>query len=270
MLLAPERIITSDVELISFDTATGAVEWKLNYDQPIDLTADQKKLYIVRTGRPLEAYNLETGDLVWSSHSFPERRPYFLNIQQDTLFISSNLGLTYSFDAETGALLTEEVDNRFNDVLVMRWHDFDLRYAYKDGIQMLLKIRRENGEVIWQTKVDVSVPDQFPLLSNNKLILISGQRDMTLYAVDFNTGQLLWQSKDPFVSHPAVSQGKVYALRKDARLMILDETSGTEIGYIQFTPEETPWATYWVGADEQGRIFVYFSDSQELFALAVK
>jgi outer membrane protein assembly factor BamB len=270
MLLTPDRIITSDVELTSFDTETGLVGWKLNYGQSIDLTADQKKLYIVRTGRPLEAYNLETGDLVWSGRSFPEHQPYLLNIQQETLFIHSSSGLTYSFNAETGEQLTEESDDRLDDVLVMRWRDFDLRYVYKDGVQTLLKIRRETGEVIWRTKADISVPNLFPLLSNSKLILISGRRDMTLYVVDFNTGQLLWQSKDPFVSYPAVSQGKVYALRKDARLMILDETSGTEIGYIQFTPEETPWATYWVGVDEQGRIFVYFSDSQELFALSVK
>jgi hypothetical protein len=43
-----------------------------------------------------------------------------------------------------------------------------------------------------------------------------------------------------------------------------------EMGHIQFMPAQTPWHTYWVGVDEQGRIFVYFSDSQELFALAPK
>ncbi|NIW45951.1 MAG: PQQ-binding-like beta-propeller repeat protein, partial [Gammaproteobacteria bacterium] len=89
------------------------------------------------------------------------------------------------------------------------------------------------------------------------------------YALDYTTGERLWTANGPFVSNAAVSQGRVYALHQDGRLVILDETTGEELGFVQFSPAETPSPTYWVGADDQGRIYVYFSDSQELISMKV-
>jgi len=124
---------------------------------------------------------------------------------------------------------------------------------------------------VWKTSIDEDSgwARAFPLLSNDRLVMIYGESDPDLYVVDFETGQRLWKADDTFVSNVAVSNGNVYVLRDDARLMILDESSGVEQGYVQFAPANTDILSkkYWVGVDKVGGIFAYFSDSQELIGL---
>ncbi len=65
-------------------------------------------------------------------------------------------------------------------------------------------------------------------------------------------------------------QGSLYALRDDAVLVKLDITTGQLEEEIPFEPASTnfgKWA-YLLASDGE-KVFVYFGDSQELFALEV-
>ncbi len=281
MFLVPSRIVAENstrsegTRLVSVDTSTGSVEWEVKYRERVSsIIADQSKLYVASAGYPLRAYELETGKLVWSGPDLPARRLYFLNLQNNTLLNYS--GSVQFLDPETGKLLREDsIEKTPSDSYFIMWLDeFTLRKSSHQTSNELLKIRRETGEIVWRTPLDVTsgLARKFPILSDNRLIALFGRIDMDLYVIDFTTGQRLWKANDTFVSNAAVSQGKVYALRQDARLMVFDEMTGAELGYVQFTPAETDPAgrTYWVGVDEQGRVFVSFSDSKELIALATE
>ncbi len=187
-------------------------------------------------------------------------------------------------DLETGALLGEDQPVlQKGAVLVMRSAEFDLLdiAAIPRGNlpAELAKISRDPVEVLWRSPIDEGdgSPILFPVLSENKLFVpLRFFADVTLYVLDFTTGERLWKTDNTFVSNVAVAQGKVYLLRNDARLLVFEAESGTEIGYVQFNPAETHPKSggysdrYWVGADNQGRVFVYFSDSMELVALAAE
>jgi outer membrane protein assembly factor BamB len=274
IVLTPEYLILNDNysgvidggKLIAFTTATGLTGWETKYNRSVaSLVADQEKLYVASAGNPLQAYSLETGKLVWSGPKLRSRVLHALRIQNNTLVDIS--GVIQSFNLETGELLREE-DFRTDNVssFIMRLGEFDLRQTDKG----LIKVR-QSGEVVWQMPFlgkPSGLAREFPFLSGNRLIAVVGRVGLDLYVIDFDTGQRLWKAPGTYVSNAAVVKGKVYILRDDARLMVFDELTGAELGYIQFTtPVDTGRSSYWVGVDDQGRMFVYFSDSGELIAL---
>jgi outer membrane protein assembly factor BamB len=276
--LAPGRVVMHDghfgnrgSRLVAFSTSTGRLDWQVKHGRSVSsIAVDQNRLYIAHAGDPLQAYELQSGELAWLSVELPERVLYFLQVQDDVLFNFSR-GLLQFFNPETGELLAEERwETPSNSLRFMRLDGFELHQTTSD----LFRLNVETSGVVWRAPIDEDsgFPLRFPELSNNRLILTYGRIDYDVYAIDFLTGQRLWKADSFFVSNAAVAQGKVYVLREDARLLVFDEITGRELGYAQFAlPKTDPGGeTYWVGANEEGQVFVYFSDSQELVALGPK
>jgi len=288
--LTPNQIVTINYKdggwsskLVSYSTVTGSVNWKTHYGGAASsLIADQNRVYVASAGRRVEAYNLQTGKLLWSGmDDLPSRQRYDLDVRDGVLFnyqkaTRETEEIVYIYDINTGETLQKytEVIDASHSALVM-WLG---QFALYQNLEDLFKINRETNKIMWRVPIENASGynnakyfgiKQFPILSDNKLLVVSGRIDLSIYALDYMTGKRLWTAKGPFTSNAAVSQGKVYALRQDARLVILDEATGTELGFVQFSPAETPAATYWVGADDHGQIYVYFSDSQELIALKI-
>lgn len=267
IVLTPESIIVYNGRLTSFKIGDGLLEWEINYNRgSASMVADDEKVYVASGGDPLQAFDLKTGELVWSGLELKPRMIHFLMIKNDVLIEDSDA--IRLFDPKTGEFIREEkviTDNLGS--FIVRLGDFDLRQKRDRG---LIKMRK-TGEFIWQTPLDnpSGLAHKYPILSNNKLITVVGRIGFDLYVIDFETGQRLWKADGTFVSNAVVLDGKIYILRDDARLMVYDEVTGAELGHIQFTPAETDPAgkIYWIGVSDQGRIFVYFSDSDELIGL---
>lgn len=286
--LTPNQIVTINYKdggrgskLVSYSTVTGSVNWKTHYgDAASSLIADQNRVYVASAGRRVEAYSLQTGELIWSEMDLPNRKQYDLDVRDGVLFNyqktpGKNEEIVYLYDASTGETLQKHTQVTESYSTWVMWLG---QFALYQNLEDLFKINRETNEIMWRVPIEnASGYDnakyfgikQFPILSGDRLIVASGRVAFAIYPLDYTTGKRLWTAKGPFVSNTAVSHGKVYALRQDGRLIILDEIGGKELGFIQFGPAETPAATYWVGADGQGQIYVYFSDSQELIALTV-
>jgi len=279
IILTPQRIVmvarlyNGGKKVVSFAPSTGLLEWAVSYegDSVDSVTADEKRLYVASGGEPLRAYELQTGNLAWAGEVLlPERTAHYLAFQNNKLFHYFGNSQVTVFVPDTGEVLEEDDGSSVPSGYyhVIRLSEFEL-YKSSSSNEML-KVKQENNDIIWSTTIPRSGVMNFPILSNGKLIMASGGWSRTIYAIDFITGQLLWQTGDGFVSNVAVSEGKVYALRSDARLIVFDEATGVELGYVQFNPNQTKRDNappYWVGVDEQARIFVYFSDSKELLAL---
>lgn len=277
LVQAPDKIVGEvynplgrDGRIIAFNTSTGKPEWSFQTLDINSIAADQERVYVARAGTPIKAYNLSDGQLIWSGPVLASRRSYFLQAQEGLLF-NYFTGAIQQIKAQTGELLSESQEEKItNSPVVWRSQEFDLRHVRQHS-SILVKIRRGTNEVEWYSPVDEDSHwiREFALLYNNKLVMAAGETDPDIYVVDFETGQRLWKKDERFVSNVAVAKGKVYALRDDARLLIFDLNSGAELGYIQFTSASTDTSSkiYWVGADEEGRIFAYFSDSRELFGL---
>ena len=274
IIVTPHHILLNNAKdrLVSYDPATGSIKWKTKYEGGgSSISVDDKKLYVASPGEPLLAYDLETGNKVWSGPMLAIRRGHTLRIRDGVLVDLSDV--IRLFNPETGELLREEVFVNHSPPAhyIMQIEGTELRQTS----EALMRIEHNTRKTIWQTPFDDAkgLILRFPTVSdNNILVLVTTQAiERDLHAIDFETGRRLWKINGDFVSNAAVVDGKIYILREDARLMVLDELTGGELGYIQFSPAETEAGIgevrFWVGADDQGRIFVYFSDSEELIAL---
>lgn len=270
-------------KVISFNPNDGIKLWEFDYNKRYvsSMTRDQNRLFIASPGEPVKAFNLQTGRLVWASDkALTDRTSNVLQAQEDILFnyaFKDGQEIVHSFNPKTGDILNLErlpLDINRDGALLMRFNDIELRQRPS----ALTKINRETGETIWTTTIDSGNSFTggpylgilyFPILYENKLVIVSGRIGLAIDVVDYATGEHLWRTDRIFVSNAAVNDGKVYAIQDNARLMVFDLATGIELGYVQFTPKQTDPTenAYWVGVDEQGRVFVYFGDSQELIAL---
>jgi outer membrane protein assembly factor BamB len=289
-VLTDEQLIAVDYQagvpsgkVISYNTNDGVKLWEFDYNKRAvsSMAYNQDSLFIASAGEPVNAFNLQTGQLVWiSDNVLTDRRTNSLHAQGDILLnyaFKDGLEIIHSFDPKTGDTLNLErlpLDVNRDGVLLMRLDGVEFRQRPSS----LTKINRETGEIIWATTINSGNGFTggpylgilyFPILYENKLVIVSGRIDLAVDVIDYTTGEHLWRADSIFISNAGVNDGKVYALRDDARLEVLDIDTGIELGYVQFTPEQTDPTenAYWVGVDEQERVFVYFGDSQELMAL---
>lgn len=124
------------------------------------------------------------------------------------------------------------------------------------------------GEELWR----IPAPGQIygrPILQDNILIISAGDgRRYALMAIDIRNGHKLWKTEKIFGSNVVLYEGNLYALRNDAVLVKLDPKTCQTEDEISFTPNsiDAGFSAYWLASDGE-RLFVYFGDSQELFAL---
>ena len=135
-------------------------------------------------------------------------------------------------------------------------------------------VRTGTDEVLWEYSDPAF---QFmPVITQDKFFCRNESYSGTAYALDRNTGKLLWQVHDIVPSSTlAYSQRKqlVYALRKNGDLLAIDENSGevsiaTKFSSTPFLLDiaETAQTYILVYDQEQHILLVSLGDSHQLFA----
>ena len=73
-----------------------------------------------------------------------------------------------------------------------------------------------------------------------------------------------------FGSNVVMHKESAYALRNDAVLVKLNPVTGQTEEEVSFTPNsiDAGLSAYWLASDGE-RLFIYFGDSQELFAFEI-
>jgi outer membrane protein assembly factor BamB len=128
----------------------------------------------------------------------------------------------------------------------------------------------ETGEELWRLPAPGRV-DSWPVLQNDTLIVSAGDGlRYSLMAVDIEHGRKLWETEKVFGSNVILHKGSLYVMRNDAALVKLNFTTGQVEEEIPFEPASANfgWWAYLLASDGE-KLFVYFGDSQELFALEI-
>lgn len=126
----------------------------------------------------------------------------------------------------------------------------------------------ETGKELWHIPRSDQI-NSWPVLRYETLIIPVGTSLRNkIIAVDTKTGERLWETEKEFVSNVVLYNDNLYALRNDATLVKFAFTTGQIEQEIPFEPALTSGGerAYLLASDEE-RLFVYFGDSQELFAL---
>ena len=245
-------LTNQDSVLWALSTRDGTPEWQVNLDHVAQarsgvpsadqLLADSERVYLVMNlQRGTDAVALEpaTGRILW--HAPPElsatgNGPFAAFLDGERLVIVTG-GDVFALDAKTGELL--------------QWFDGSLGSfrppAYSGGTIYT------NGDVVraldsttlaekWRIShgcrglLAGDIP--YPPLVVDGVVYITTSCELA-YAVDANTGRLLWRYSEP--NHHSlmgftVFQGHGYLVTHAAELVALDLNSGLEVGRASTTP----------------------------------
>jgi outer membrane protein assembly factor BamB len=139
------------------------------------------------------------------------------------------------------------------------------------GMGEYVAVNFETGEELWRIQLGEEITS-WPILEDGQLFIPVGTSLRSkLIAVDMETGAPLWETRKEFGSNVVLHRGKLYALRNDAVLVRLDIETGETEEEVPFEPASTDSGTWaYLLASDGERLFVYFGDSQELFALSIR
>jgi len=248
------------------DATDGNLVWESTEKQGLCvdfLAVDNKRVY-VHDGNEILAYDLESGERLWVSR-VQWHRGYNLHLENGMLGVHNvQESEVHYLDVYTGeeldrvSLATEE-----GFLLLGRFPQMDL---YRTPAT-LRAVDAATGQLLWETGGITAIWHTYtrPTLVNDVFLVGYGGG---ITVVDVQTGRIKWENRGHFVSNFVAMNDALYALDPHARLVRLDIETGQEIGYLQFTPDQTNYKEnrYWVASDGQ-RLFVYFGDSRELIAL---
>jgi hypothetical protein len=254
--------------LICLESRSGKVLWN-NYSgihDEIEVTPDGIFVTYI-TPASVRKYDLQNGKLIWKNKKLGRSQGftylYFQDGQVEMLLLDERTVVLNATDGK--AIRTIEGNSVFvstrDEILI----DFDGLHSMKANTdQMLWKYE--------DTKIEPA-----PLFTDNK-IFVRRKFSKTTYALDRNTGALLWEIPK-ILGNYAYSSSKhvVYALRENGELLAIDENSGKEVVIAKFSPAPFIYSDgihdfgYQLSYDDEEKILIVSTgDSSQLFAFQEK
>ena len=258
-------------QLICFNDETGEVKWKGVKVLAGLLTATPVGLFVADLGGSvsgfsgLSDFDLLNGALIWRKdfiNSNPTSLAFFDNQVQlitwkpgQRLWVFDTNGNILKVINDTHAFLTTP----------------EVTFFSGTGIRAE---RTDTGDVLWD-HIDTSFTFT-PIFTQDKIFCHSQSYSETAYALDRNTGKVLWRVQD-LVDGSSLAYSpekrRVYALRKDGALLAIDEDTGeiniaAKFSSPLFLPiiDGTAEAYELAYDQEQHILLVSFGDGHQLFA----
>jgi outer membrane protein assembly factor BamB len=285
LILGDHRVILAAFDrqatkVVVLDVSTGAVIWTDRYtpsEAPNNfwsLHADQKQVY-VGSGGYVEAFDIETGHLLWRGgevrSGWHGSRNVYPKANQLDVYLYTDDHILYTLDKRTGETLEVIEQPR----LLFRLDGVD----YEAGAHRAEIVAKDSltHQVLWQQNLKGKRLQLWPIVANDTLYLAAGAdygvADRQIFALSTKTGQIIWQSPASFVSNIALSREMLFAIQGDATIVALDSETGKQVGQIAMQPALTYQA---VGSQRKGDYLVaasdrfvaaYYKNSRELIVL---
>jgi outer membrane protein assembly factor BamB len=255
-------------QLICFNDETGKVNWMkesatngLVVVTPIGVfEAD-----LGDSSSGIDMLDLQTGAMIWQKKFF-DSNPIGLVFFNDQIQLITWKPGRKLWVFDTNGNVLKVINNTYTFLTTP-----EITFTSETGVRAL---RTGTNDVIWDY-IDTGLARK-PIVTSDKLFCRSESHSGIAYALDRNTGRLLWQVQDiVYGSGLAYSPDKrrVYALRSDGDLLAIDENTGeiniaAKFSSPQFLPIINGTAeAYELAYDqEQHILLVSFGDSHQLFA----
>jgi outer membrane protein assembly factor BamB len=234
----------------AFDVNEKLPRWTVKLNVPLrgEVTIGEKLLYIGSKDGGLCALDRKTGEKVWSKKSpDPESRSYQYYSKvlesKNRIYVGGASGFLYCLNQSDGKLIWK---HRLTDWVRSRpfLKGKTLYVATLDGMLTALSDQGDTAELLWSKKL---APHGFTadLVGGSHSLLACG-RDYIMYAVDFETGDVLWKHgildgawvdgkfyyadwSGGLLGSPTVVDGVVYIGGPDGFVNAVDVESGKEI-----------------------------------------
>jgi hypothetical protein len=213
------------------------------------------------------AYNIETGIAAWTQKIGGAKSIESIVATEDAVSIRGNpSSRCYLFDSVTGNVVeTREV----NDQNCIWFKDGDISYE-ESPLSVFQATNTQIGDIIWQSEIRTHSVEQPPILTKDIIVARIGDAEMptSVIALDRATGKLLWEYPNT-LGNVTVGSSVVYVMTSSVRVVALDIATGQSLGEIEFSPNKVQYAPYnrfYLSANDNNLLLVYFGGNNELFA----
>lgn len=256
-----------DKNLVCLESQSGDLLW--NYESGVhdSITVTSNGIFVTYISpASVRKYDFQNGNIVWKNSKLGggvgSSYLYFQDGQIEVVFIHER---TVILNADGEVVRTIKGDSVFvsqrDEILI----DFD-------GLQ---SNKPNSNDILW--KYEDTRINSAPLFTDGKIFVLKSF-SKTEYALDRNTGKLLWEIPK-VLGNFAYSPNRhvVYTLRENGELLAIDENSGKESVIAKFSPAPFLYSDgvvdsgYQLSYDEKENILVvYIGDSRQLFAFREK
>lgn len=260
--------------IIAFDINTGEKVWERPYSATKapnnfdSINADNARVY-VGSGRYVQAFDLKDGQLLWTGADGSAGIPGPLNVypQDDKIQGYSYYDyVLYILDSLTGETLeTSTVPGILIRMAGTDYGEYGHDYVWAQNIR--------TQQLLWKQNLGKKI-QLWPLFFDDTMYVSAGEDygtdDRQIFALSIQTGKILWQSADEFVSNITYGQEMIFSVQGDASIVALSPESGQMVGQIAMEPAETfqkrggqRRGDYLVAASNE-YLATYYHDSREL------
>lgn len=280
--------INQDNEVVKLENNNGAVVWKqlLPFTLRGQITFDNHALYVGTKSAQLLAINQADGSILWKTQPLPmEPRAYeqFSEplIHKDIVILGSASSKIFGIDKNTGELLWQSNTHDWLRSTPIIIND-QLFVADLSGYVYAYSVSKQGLHHLWKQKV--SDHGFTAALVGSEYGLLASDRNMMLYSIALNTGQVQWQHSqldgawvnDQFFaageisgqqSSPTIVDSILYIASPDGFVNAVDVNSGEEIWRFETKSSCSPSPTV-----AEGKVFVgqTYESYGEYFALDSK
>jgi outer membrane protein assembly factor BamB len=255
--------------IVCMESLTGTVLWNKESSVHETLSISPDGIFVAYSSpASVRKYDFQTGDLIWHK-KLPGSGTKFLYLvdHQVQVVTSTHTDTLSILDMDGNVLKT------LRNQQAILISTSDETYVSLTGIRA---INTNTGDIIWDY-IDHGL-GFVPFFTQDKVFLRDGDFFGTAYALERETGKLLWEV-DKIVGNIAYSPDKqrVYALSEDGSLLAIDENSGHENAIARFS--NTPFLfikdgeaqAYQLAFDKEEKVLIVaLGDGNQLFAFMEK
>ena len=215
--------ISPDNTLYAVNARTGSLIWKYSAGQS-DLTSPVVVNRVVYVGSPennVYAFNSSTGDLLWqrTTASVVGAAPV---VADGVLYVGDGVGYLYALNASTGTVLWTYRVPELEITASPAVHNGVVYFAGSDpsfpGSCTLFALDIATRQLIWQYT--------WPFPSGDTPVFGNGAVYLNGYALNANTGAVLWTSPVSVFSLTALANGVLYVGSNDNKVYALNAYTG--------------------------------------------
>lgn len=250
-----------------FNAHTGNPIWQSDYIHHLETLNVSNNHVYVGTMRYVQAFDLETGQILWQGAKQPWDKKGFLYVyatDEQVQVYDFHQEHLYLLDPQTGTTLEErdypQIFFKKGDIYYS-----GCRYGYKTSC--LAAVNATTNQILWSRRFKGLV-HLWPTFIEDQILLINSGGQ--LFAINNATGEIIWQSEGlHFVTGPAKQDNLIYAIRSDATIVAFKPETGEEAGTIEMTPNRTiedneGYLLHYAIAASDKFVAAYYGNSQEL------
>lgn len=274
-IIVPYNTGNNESLVTALSLETGQVIWQSHYktDPFTDIinsaTLDTEHVYVVDEFR-VYAFDLKTGEILWETQEFAGHTGYHFRpwdpVDPLRLHVDTT-GEVILIDPATGAVMAR--GQEYEELIQYGSIKFVLTMRALSAVDL------KSDQILW-SRPSEPIPftaqmNLWPSFIDDDVVFLSDHGIYAINRVDLQTGATRWRTESIYVSNFALDDsGKLYAMRQDGVLVVLDINTGDILDEIRFSgPQIDLHTKNYSVVVANSYVVVNFIDTQEIIALKI-